>query len=121
MRRVPLATKIAILALVFSIAALADLKGKLTLTANSALNLDTGATVASGGDILWSGSSMKPQSNATAVNIGALGALQLFLWTVAGRVHSHIGWNVRVPRRWWNERWQLRYIDCLPHAVVDLD
>src|SRR5258708_4896543 len=67
-------TAISIFVLAFPIAALADVTGKPTLSANTALNLDTGATAASGGDILWSGSSMTPQGNATAVNFGSLGS-----------------------------------------------
>lgn len=74
MRNLLNTTTVAILALSFPIAALADLKGTPTLSANTALNLDTGATAASGGDILWSGSSMTPQGNAGAFNLGALGA-----------------------------------------------
>ena len=64
----------AILALALPIAAFADLSGKATLSANTALNLDTGATAASGGDILWSGSTITPQGNAGASNVGPLGA-----------------------------------------------
>lgn len=57
-----------------SIAALADLQQTTTLASNTALNLDTGATAASGGDILWNGSTLAPQSKARAANIGNLGA-----------------------------------------------
>jgi uncharacterized protein (TIGR03437 family) len=63
-----------LLLLAVPVAALANLTGTPTLSANTALSLDTGATSASGGDILWSGSAMTPQSSATAYNIGALGA-----------------------------------------------
>jgi uncharacterized protein (TIGR03437 family) len=64
----------AFLTLTCPLAALADLKGTPTLAANTALSLDTGATSASGGDILWSGTNMTPQGKATAVNFGALGS-----------------------------------------------
>lgn len=52
------------LALPFS--ALADLSSTTTLTATQSLNLDTGATAASGGDILWNGSTLAPQGTAKA-------------------------------------------------------
>jgi len=44
----------------------ADLSGTTTLTATQSLNLETGATAASGGDILWNGSSITPQGTAKA-------------------------------------------------------
>src|SRR5204862_4802361 len=50
----------------FPISALADLSATTTLTATQSLNLDTGATATSGGDILWNGSSITPQSPAKA-------------------------------------------------------
>lgn len=70
-----LSTKpLAALALLLPAAALANITGTPTLTSGTALNLDTGATSSSGGDILWSGSSIAPQGKATAYNIGPLGA-----------------------------------------------
>jgi uncharacterized protein (TIGR03437 family) len=66
------ATTIAALILAFPIAALADLGGTPTLSANTALNLETGATAATGGDILWNGSSITMQGSATAYNFGPL-------------------------------------------------
>jgi uncharacterized protein (TIGR03437 family) len=63
-----------LLILAVPVAALANLTGTPTLSANTALSLDTGTTSSSGGDILWSGSAMTLQSSATAYNIGALGA-----------------------------------------------
>jgi uncharacterized protein (TIGR03437 family) len=67
---------ICILAFAFAvpIAALADLDQTMTLPSNTALNLDTGATAASGGDILWDGSTITPQGKARAYNVGNLGA-----------------------------------------------
>ena len=61
------------LALALPIAALADVTGTPTLAAGTALSLDTGASSSSGGDILWSGTSMTPQSSAGAYNLGNLG------------------------------------------------
>lgn len=58
------------LALVFPLAALADLNQTTTLQANSRLNLDTGATPASGGDLLWNGLTITPQGSAKAYNLG---------------------------------------------------
>lgn len=52
--------------------ALADLNGSLILQANTAVDLDSGVTGASGGDFLWNGTSLIPQTGATAFS--------LFLW-----------------------------------------
>ena len=70
----PTLTALALALAAFPIAALANITGTPTLTANTALSLDTGTTSASGGDILWSGTTMTPQSKATAYAIGNLGA-----------------------------------------------
>lgn len=60
----------AVLALGCPILALADLTQTTTLQANTSLNLETGVTTAgSGGDILWSGSTMTPQGKATGAFI----------------------------------------------------
>jgi uncharacterized protein (TIGR03437 family) len=50
----------------FSGVALCDLSSTKTLTGTQSLNLDTGATAASGGDLLWNGSSLTPQGAAKA-------------------------------------------------------
>lgn len=66
----------AALALALPIALLADTSGTKTLTAaTGALNLDTGATATSGGDILWNGSTLTPQGTAKAFNVGAIGSI----------------------------------------------
>jgi len=67
MRRLLNTKAIVILVLAFPIGAWADVSGTPTLAANSALNLDTGATTASGGDLVFNGSTVTPQGNATAV------------------------------------------------------
>jgi hypothetical protein len=64
---------VAALVFVFPLSALADLSETTILQANTALNLDTGAASGSGGDILWTGSSITPQGKAKAENLGALG------------------------------------------------
>src|ERR1700724_697434 len=64
----------AILLLTFPMAALADLNETTILQTNSALNLDTGAVAASGGDILWNGSTLAPQGSAKARNLGEIGS-----------------------------------------------
>ena len=69
------ATTIAALILAFPIAALADLSGTPTLAAGTALNLDTGATATTGGDILWNGSSITMQGAATGYAFPSLGSL----------------------------------------------
>jgi hypothetical protein len=70
---------IAILFLTFPMAALADLNETTILETNSALNLDTGAVVGSGGDILWNGSTLAPQGSAKARNLGKIGAVNFGL------------------------------------------
>jgi len=61
---------LAVLALAFPVAALADTT--LTLSANSTLNLDTGAVVTSGGDFLWTGTSFTLVGSAQAIDLTAL-------------------------------------------------
>ena len=55
---------------IFPATILADLSQTTTLSISSPtnLNLDTGATTNSGGDIQFSSSGMTPQGTATAVN-----------------------------------------------------
>ena len=65
---------LAILACAFPIAIWADLSENTILQTGSALNLDTGAVVSSGGDILWNGSTIAPQGSATVYNVGNAGA-----------------------------------------------
>ncbi|MBZ5608222.1 MAG: hypothetical protein LAP38_08195 [Acidobacteriia bacterium] len=67
-----------VLAVSLPIAALADISGTLTLASNARANLDTGATVSSGGDLLWSGTSLTPQANATAFNVPGGGGQSLY-------------------------------------------
>ena len=68
----PTLSALALVLAAFPIAALADISGTVTLAANTALSLDTGTTSASGGDILWSGTAMTPQTSATVDNISAV-------------------------------------------------
>src|ERR1039457_645454 len=77
----PIAIATIALALALPMAALADITGTPTPAAGTALNLDTGATASSGGDILWSGSSMTPQGTAKAFNIGGGGAASFSQYT----------------------------------------
>jgi uncharacterized protein (TIGR03437 family) len=65
---------IGVLAVGFGSAALADINQTTILQSNTALNLDTGATVTSGGDLLWNGSTIAPQGKARAYNAGNFGA-----------------------------------------------
>ena len=66
---------VASIGVLFSIAAFADVTGTPTLSANSQINMDTGATVASGGDFLWNGTTLTPQGAAKALNATALAGL----------------------------------------------
>jgi uncharacterized protein (TIGR03437 family) len=69
-------SSIAVLALLFPIAALADLgPATVTLSANTALNLDTGATASSGGDLLWNGTTITVQGSAKDLNVTAFAGL----------------------------------------------
>ncbi len=63
---------LAVLALAVPAVTMADVTGTVTLNANS-LNLDTGATVSSGGDISWDGTNLKPQGSATAADLAMFG------------------------------------------------
>ena len=53
------------------VAALADVSGTPTLAVNTMLNLDTGTTASSGGDLLWNGTSLAPQSGAGVFPLGS--------------------------------------------------
>jgi len=63
------------MACTFPVAIWADVSGTITLQNNTTLNLDTGATVTSGGDIQWNASSLIPQGKATAYALGTLGQI----------------------------------------------
>jgi uncharacterized protein (TIGR03437 family) len=75
MKRLLDKTKICILALILPVAALANLTGTQTLTTGgiTTLDLDTGAAGTSGGDILWTGTGISMQGNATESNLTANG------------------------------------------------
>lgn len=66
---------VAVLAILFPIAAFADLSGTVTVNANQSLNLETGAAAASGGDLLWTGTTLVPQGSTVAANISNLSAV----------------------------------------------
>lgn len=61
-------TTFTVLTLLLPVAAWADLNGTLTLASNTTLNLDTAATVTSGGDLVWNGSTLAPHGTARAFN-----------------------------------------------------
>jgi uncharacterized protein (TIGR03437 family) len=65
--------EIAVLAIAFSSAARAAQSGSATLTAQLALNLDTGTVSGTGGDILWNGTALTPQGRAALYNLGKFG------------------------------------------------
>jgi uncharacterized protein (TIGR03437 family) len=62
-------------AVLFPLAAFADVSGTPTLSANSQISMDTGATVSSGGDFLWNGTTLTPQGAAKALNATALAGI----------------------------------------------
>ncbi len=95
---------LSILACTFSVAARADLSESTVLQTGSALNLDTGAVLNSGGDILWNGSTIAPQGSATVRNFGVLGGtnfdgLPQSYWVdgAAGGKSTPIAANLLVP------------------------
>ena len=63
---------LALFALAFAAPGFADVSGTPTLSANATLNLDTGTVGTSGGDILWTGTSIKFQGSATGFDLGSL-------------------------------------------------
>jgi uncharacterized protein (TIGR03437 family) len=65
---------LSILTCAFPIAVRADLSENTILQTGSALNLDTGAVVGSGGDFLWNGSTIAQQGSATLRNLGVIGS-----------------------------------------------
>ena len=56
----------------------ADVTGKPTLSPGTQINFDTGATGASGGDLLWTGTNLTPQSPAGVFLFPANGGQSLF-------------------------------------------
>jgi hypothetical protein len=63
-----------LLTLTFPIAAFADITSTAALSTGSTLNLDDGTPGTSGGDLLWNVTSLTPQGNATALNLGSGGS-----------------------------------------------
>ena len=66
---------IAFIAVVFPMAAFADISGNLTVASGSQANMDQGTSVSSGGDFLWNGTTLTPQGSAKALNATALAGL----------------------------------------------
>jgi uncharacterized protein (TIGR03437 family) len=63
---------ITFIAVVFPIAAFADISGNLTVASGSQANMDQGTSVSSGGDFLWNGTTLTPQGSAKAFSNAAL-------------------------------------------------
>ena len=87
MTRLPDITTIGILALILPMAALANVTGTQTLTTAgmTTLDLDTGVAGTSGGDILWTGTGISMQGNATKASVAP-----------AVRQKGKRGWRVRI-------------------------
>lgn len=64
---------VAAIALALPMVTLAQVTGTATLPASSNLSLDTGKTVTSGGDISWTGTSVKFVGSATGADLASLG------------------------------------------------
>ena len=97
MKRLLNTSIIGILALIFPVAALANVTGTQTLTTAgpTTLDLDTGVAGTSGGDILWTGTGISMQGNATELNLTTFGysasslpSLSQFLLTQFGSYSS---------------------------------
>ena len=83
----------------FTLPLRADISGTPTLAVNATLNLDTGATGTSGGDLVWTGSALNAQSGVTLVAIPGVTA-QLFDSLTADIVRGILalgGTSVAVP------------------------
>src|SRR5579864_2256589 len=76
-----------VLSFALAVAARADISQTTSLASGSALNLDTGATVNSGGDLLWNGTTITPQGKARAYNLGNLGATGFNIYSKAQLVN----------------------------------
>ena len=82
-----------LMAVAIPAAAFADRTGTVTLSANTALSLDTGISSSSVGDIFWNGDYIAPQSSATTYNIGATEFSALTQSTLSS-FSSHYGKSV---------------------------
>jgi uncharacterized protein (TIGR03437 family) len=71
MSKILFRSSLVVIACVFPVAIFADVTGTPTLTSGTSLSLDTGTTGTSGGDILWSGTTLTPQGSATAVDLAS--------------------------------------------------
>jgi uncharacterized protein (TIGR03437 family) len=67
---------LAVLAVLCPAAAWANSSGTTTLSANTRFSFDTGATVTSGGDILFTGTSIAMEGNAGEFSLGATGSAE---------------------------------------------
>jgi uncharacterized protein (TIGR03437 family) len=67
-------TFLSLVALACPMAALADVSNTVTLSSGQHLNLDTGATSSSGGDLAFTGTSITPQGSAGFNDFGNVGA-----------------------------------------------
>jgi len=66
---------LATLLLTIPVVAYADLNQAVILQSNTTLSMDTGTVAASGGDLLWNGSTLAPQGTAKARNLGKIGSV----------------------------------------------
>lgn len=66
---------IALLACGSAVTLRADLVSSVTLSAGQTVDLETGLTASSGGDLQWTGSSLVPQGSATVSRVGLVGTL----------------------------------------------
>jgi hypothetical protein len=75
---------VAVLSTALPTAAWGDISGHVTLAVDTSLNLDTGATASTGGDIFFTGTSILLGGSAQAVNFGEPGYVEFDALTLAG-------------------------------------
>ncbi|HEY6344369.1 MAG TPA: hypothetical protein VIY49_22985 [Bryobacteraceae bacterium] len=75
---------VAVLSIALPTAAWGDLSGNVTLAVDTALNLDTGGTSSTGGDLFFTGTSILLGGRAEAVNFGEPGYVEFDALTLAG-------------------------------------
>jgi len=83
MRSLRFITAITILSAAIPTAALADLSGTVTLPVSQTVNLETGVTAYTGGDLLWNGVVLSPQPGAAITNVGTGGQAAFSALTAA--------------------------------------
>jgi hypothetical protein len=75
---------VAVLSTALPTAAWGDISGQVTLAVDTSLNLDTGVTASTGGDIFFTGTSILLGGRASALNFSEPGYVEFDALTLAG-------------------------------------